>query len=126
MILWCTGTIAAVLLLGLVGARPTMVLGVDGHALQNSVGGLFVGGGCDQSARTWSCRRYDDQFSGTVSYRVSVNRLGCWKAIRVRPPGEGSKKRISGCVTVAVLQSGNRGFESPQPYLVVYACGWMF
>jgi hypothetical protein len=48
----------------------------------------------------WTCNRHDDQFSGTVSYRVTIDGLGCWDADRFGPPGEGSEKHLSGCVTI--------------------------
>jgi hypothetical protein len=102
VILWCLGVTAAVFLVGFIAARPTALLGVDRGALQRSVGGVLLDGTCAGTVddRTWKCRRYDDQLSGTVDYRVSVDRLGCWEAVRVGRPGEGSRRRISGCVTV--------------------------
>ena len=44
------------------------------------------------------CGVYDDQFSGQVSYRVTADSLGCWTATRTGNPGEGSRKKLSGCV----------------------------
>lgn len=83
--------------------RPSAVLGVDGAALQNSVGGFF---GPSTPCRTlddgaWSCGHPDRQMSGDVSYRVKVNGLGCWQATRDGYAGEGgSPKHLSGCVTI--------------------------
>lgn len=99
------GAAVATLMLGFLAARPAPILGVGGGSLQSAVGnGGFLGTEthpCERLAGgAWSCSRWDDQFSGTVSYRVKVNRLGCWKATRVGPPGEGSKRSLSGCVTI--------------------------
>ncbi len=95
------GVVASVVVLGLFAARPTPVLGVSGVALQRSVGGITFEGACErQGDRIWSCGRYDDGGSGTVEYRVSMRRSGCWTATRVGFSGEGSSKRLSGCVTI--------------------------
>lgn len=67
---------AAVAALGLFAARPTPILGTSGESLGSSVG------------------------SGTVSYRVAVNGVGCWTAVRTGGAGEGSRKRLSGCVNL--------------------------
>lgn len=102
---WLGGAFAAVLVLGIFASRPAPILGVDGEALQKSVGGFLIGGlslgPCERrGGRIWGCQRHDDQYSGTVGYRVSVDRLGCWDATRVGSPGEGSRKHLSGCVTL--------------------------
>jgi hypothetical protein len=98
--LWIVGALAAVLVLGFGTARPSAVFGLSGTALQNSVDSLAGERSCDRQAeRVWICAAYDDQFSGTVSYRLDINRLGCWRATRVGSPGEGSRKQMSGCVT---------------------------
>lgn len=98
--LWVGGGLAAVLVLGFLTARPSAVLGVSGSALQNSVDSLVGERSCsEEGERTWTCAAYDDQTSGTVSYRVRVKRLGCWSATRVGSPGEGSRKHLSGCIT---------------------------
>jgi hypothetical protein len=99
------GAAVAFLVLGLFGARPAPVLGLDGQALQRSVGspGLpgETGSGCErQPDGTWRCLRHDEGFSGTVLYAVRVNGRGCWQADRVGSPGEGSPKRLRGCVTL--------------------------
>lgn len=94
---------AAVLVLGLFGARPSPVLGLDGDVLQGSIGGNLIGptNGCrPQPDGGWLCSRYDDGYSGTVSYEVHANGLGCWHATRVGGAGEGSRERLSGCVTL--------------------------
>lgn len=97
-------TAAAFLALGLFGARPAAVFGVDGGSLQSSVGNdllLDPGRDCEREGGAWTCWRWDNQSSGTVSYRVKANRFGCWSAVRVGYAGEeGSRKTISGCVTL--------------------------
>lgn len=79
------------------------MLGVDGKVLQSSVGNssMFGPDSCTHaSGGDWICSRWDNQFSGTVPYRVHVNGLGCWSATRTsRYAGEGgSAKHFSGCV----------------------------
>jgi len=94
---------AAFVALGLFGARPSPVLGLNGGALQGSIGGNLIGpsDSCQpQPDGGWRCSRYDDGLSGTVSYKVHANGLGCWHAVRVGGVGEGSRKRLSGCVTL--------------------------
>jgi hypothetical protein len=94
--------VSAVLVFGLFGARPSPVLGLNGGALQGSVGGALLDShGCrPQPGGAWMCSRYDEGGSGTVSYVVRANGLGCWHATRVGGPGEGSSQRLSGCVTL--------------------------
>jgi hypothetical protein len=99
------GGLAVILALAFFAARPTTLLGVSGSALKLSVGGAGLPGESGGSCRhiggsVWTCSRPDEQFSGTVSYRVTVDGLGCWSADRFGPPGEGSKKHLSGCVTI--------------------------
>jgi hypothetical protein len=102
--LWSAGTVAAIVLVGLFAARPSPILGVEADALQDSVGGWSPGLStrpCQpRGNRTWNCERYDDQSSDSVGYRVKVDGLGCWTATRIGPPGEGSDKRLSGCITI--------------------------
>lgn len=97
-------TAAAFVALGLFGARPATVLGVDGGSLQNSVGNSLIfdsPSGCEREGPIWSCSKWDSGSSGAVPYRVKVNDLGCWQAVRVGYGGEGgSPKRLSGCVTL--------------------------
>lgn len=100
-----TATVTAlVLALGVFGARPSPLLGVGGKALESSVGngGVFLDAApCDRiNADTWTCARWDNQFSSTVAYRVKVDDFGCWKAAKVGPAGEGSARRLSGCVSL--------------------------
>ena len=93
--------LGAAIVLGVFGARPAPVLGVNGEALESSIGnGSFFGGpkSCGRRAGVWTCGRWDSQLSGTVSYRVHLNGFGCWHAERVGPPGEGSPARLTGCV----------------------------
>jgi hypothetical protein len=97
--------LAVLLALAFLAARPTSLFGVSSSALAYSVGGSGIGpgteGGCRQlSGSAWTCSRHDDQFSSTVSYHVTVDGMGCWDADRFGPPGEGSKKHLSGCVTI--------------------------
>jgi hypothetical protein len=101
------GVLALVLVVGLFAARPTPILGVEGSSLERSVGGGIGGipafelGPCRHLAgNRWMCSHWDDQVSGQVSYLVRVDNLGCWQATRVGPPGEGSPKYRSDCVTV--------------------------
>jgi len=101
-----TGGAAALLLaVGLFASRPAPVLGVHGEALQYSVGGGNLGSSMPPCTRAddgaWRCKRSENGFSGTVSYRVETHGLGCWRAVRVGPrPAEGAPKRLSGCITI--------------------------
>jgi hypothetical protein len=104
--LGAAGAAALIGVLGFFGARPSPILGMDGGSLESSVGNGGSFGFQTQPCRhmggnAWSCGRWDEQFSGQVGYRVEVDGLGCWNATRVGPPGEGSHKRLSGCVTLA-------------------------
>lgn len=97
-------TAAAVLVLGLFGARPTPVLGIDGGALQSSFGGVdilsFDPENCHRNGGSWTCSRYESSISGTISYRVQVDGLGCWKATRIGPSYGGNPKELSGCASL--------------------------
>ena len=98
-----TATAVAFLVLGFLGARPSPVLGLDGGVLQGSIGGNLIGptSACQPLPDGgWRCSRYDDGFSGTVTYEVQANGLGCWHAVRIGGAGEGSRGRLSGCVTL--------------------------
>ena len=103
---WIAGGLALLLALAFFTARPTALLGVSRGALGYSVGGGGMGlpgeaGGCRRiGGSAWTCTRHDKQFSSTVSYHVTVDGLGCWDADRFGPPGEGSEKHLSGCVTI--------------------------
>lgn len=97
-------TAVALIVLGLFGARPAPVLGVNGVALQNSVGGVFSLSNeerCQRKGKDWICGRYNGEVSGTVFYRVDVDGLGCWSGTRIGSPGEGVPKGISGCASLA-------------------------
>lgn len=87
--------------LGLFGARPAPLLGMDGRVLQNSVGGIATSIGephrCEQKGDDWVCGRYDTVSSGSVSYRTRVDGLGCWEATLVGPGGEEVPEELSGC-----------------------------
>src|SRR5689334_10161787 len=95
------GALVLLLALGFFALRPASILAMNGSALQSSVGGSWETGPCRRLDReTWGCVKWDGQLSGTVAYRVRVHGLGCWSATRVGPPGEGSGKHLSGCVTI--------------------------
>ncbi len=100
---WLGGSAALLLVVGIFTARPTPIIGVDGKALQYSVGGgslLFDSQPCPHEANdTWTCGVYNSAVSGTVTYRVRVGGLGCWTAIRSERVGVGSPRRLSGCLT---------------------------
>jgi hypothetical protein len=97
------GVLLAVAALGAFVMRPSPLLGVDGRSLESSVGnGSSLFGfqlePCTEKGGEWRCSRWDDQMSSTVGYRVDVDGAGCWHATRIGPPGEGSDKRLSGCL----------------------------
>ncbi|MGE0067365.1 MAG: hypothetical protein AB7T48_08430 [Solirubrobacterales bacterium] len=97
---WLGGGLALVAVLGFATARPSAILGVSGSALQGSVDALAGSAPCEhRGERIWFCGAYDDSFSETVAYRVTVGHLGCWTATRVGSPGEGGSKHLSGCIT---------------------------
>lgn len=101
--LWLGGGIAAVLLLGLLTARPTPLTGVDGEALQFSVGGALGPSSepCVHLADgSWRCHAYDREVSSGVPYTVRTHGLGCWTAVPSGPGGESVARRRSGCVTI--------------------------
>jgi hypothetical protein len=92
--------VVTIAVLGLFAAYPSPILGVDGKALEYSVGGPSLDPCRKMAQNTWSCSSWDRQSSGTVDYRVTVDDLGCWTARRIGQPGEGSRKRLSGCITI--------------------------
>jgi hypothetical protein len=98
------GTLALLLAVGLLASRPAPLIGVHGTALQYSVGGGNLGSSmppCRHAGDgSWSCQKYDSGFSSYVPYRVEVGKLGCWNAVRGADTGEGSEKRLSGCITI--------------------------
>jgi hypothetical protein len=101
---WIAGTLALVVAIGLAAARPSPILGVDGKALAHSVGGGSLIGSNPSCRRidgnTWSCSRSDSQGSSTVGYRVRLHSFGCWTAKRIGGAGEGSRRRLSGCINI--------------------------
>ena len=101
--LWVAGTACLFLATGLIASRPAPIIGVDGSALQYSVGSSFLDSSpqpCQRHAQSWTCDVYDSEDSGDVPYRVKMHRLGCWTATRIGSFGEPSEKRLSGCVTI--------------------------
>jgi hypothetical protein len=101
--LWVAGIVSLFLVVGLLASRPTPVTGVDGTALQYSVGGSFLDSSaqpCQRRARGWTCGVYDSDVSGDVPYRVKMHRLGCWTATRIGSFGDPSERRLTGCVTI--------------------------
>jgi len=107
--------VAVVFVLGLLGARPTPILGIDGAALQSSLGTTGIsreGGSCErEGGGNWTCLRHDEEFSSTVPYRVHVNGLGCWHAKLLVPPDrETGPKDLSGCIGLFdYVVGGGRG-----------------
>ena len=106
--------VAVVLVLGFLGARPTPILGLDGGALQASVGTTEIpmeGNSCErEGGGNWTCLRHDEEFSGTVPYRVHVNGLGCWHAkLLVRPDRETGPEDLSGCIGLVDYVFGGGG-----------------
>lgn len=100
--LWLGGGAALIVAVGLLAARPTPLVGVDGSALQYSVGGgsLFESGPCPRGQDgSWTCERYDSASSGAIPYRVKVGGLGCWTAVRTIRTGDEHPRRLSGCLT---------------------------
>ncbi len=103
VVLSVASTLGLVFALGLVAARPSPILGVDGLSLGHSVGtgDLATTQSCLRAdGDIWTCERYDDQLSGVVEYIVRVDGSGCWTALRADPAGEESPGRVSGCITI--------------------------
>jgi hypothetical protein len=94
----------AVLVLGLFGARPTPVLGIDGEALQSSVGGIdvlsFEPESCEPGDGEWTCFVYESEISGSISYRVEVDWKGCWEAVKVGQSRGENPRTLSGCASL--------------------------
>jgi hypothetical protein len=101
---WIATALAALLVVGFFASRPTPILGVDGSALQYSVGGPLVPSAlpCERlAADLYRCLAMDEEGSSTVSYEVKTRRLGCWTAIYVNARGSREPRtRFSGCVTI--------------------------
>jgi hypothetical protein len=95
--------VAALFVLGLLGARPAPVLGVNGNVLGSSVGGIgLLSVEKEDCWRDdgWVCSVYDGQLSSTVIYRVQVKWTGCWQATRVGPSEGSSPKKLEGCASL--------------------------
>jgi hypothetical protein len=96
--------VAAMLVLGIFGARPAPVLGLNGVVLQDSFGSGLLGIGDDSCepapGGTWKCSRFDAGYSSVVSYTVKADWKGCWHVVLKGRPGENSPKRRAGCVTL--------------------------
>lgn len=93
---------SAIVLVGVLAARPSLVIGTDADSLQRSVGGFvsFERACLPRSDETWTCFAYDYGLSAEAAYRTDVDRAGCWTARSVHTgrlaPAE---KELSGCVT---------------------------
>lgn len=96
--------VAVMVVLGIFGARPAPVLGLNGGALQDSVGNSLLGVGedsCDpEPDGAWECWRWDGGYSSVVSYTVEADWKGCWHAVLRGRPTEDSPKRLAGCATL--------------------------
>lgn len=84
---------------GLFAYRPAPVLGVNGSALDQSVGGLSTVGKCKQArGGRWSCRvgglSSEDRPYVVI---VEVDGFGCWSQIK---PRRGTRSGRSGCLTI--------------------------
>ncbi len=100
VLLWIAGVIASVTLVGFLAARPAPILGVNGDALENSVGGFLSSGPCEHPGeRVWICDVQEGS-DGVTSYRVSVRRLGCWSATRIASQGGWGRRHLSGCMNI--------------------------
>ncbi|MDX6609855.1 MAG: hypothetical protein QOF85_1780 [Solirubrobacterales bacterium] len=98
---WIGASLVVLAFLAFFACRPTAILGVDGGALQASVGSSLSSGACRHLHNdAWACSRHDSQFSGDVSYRVDVHGLGCWSATRIENASEPSPRHLSGCITI--------------------------
>jgi hypothetical protein len=100
---WVGGTFALLLMIGFLAARPAPILGLEGKALQDSVGGLVAGPAkpCrPRGGAVWICAAYDREVSSMVPYWVKVGGLGCWTAVAQFPAHLREPLRRSGCVTV--------------------------
>jgi hypothetical protein len=96
--------VGAIVVLGVFGARPAPVIGVEGEALQASVGGSLLGLVPDSCVTApgdaWRCFHYDAGSSSNVTYEVAADWKGCWHAVLKGRPTEDNPKRRSGCVTL--------------------------
>lgn len=94
----------SIVLLGGLATRPTPIVGLDGRALDNSLGGdgpFYASTPCERLAGSeWRCGRYEPAVSGPMPYRVKVNWLGCWTATRELRKRSVGPVRYKGCVSV--------------------------
>jgi hypothetical protein len=100
--LWLGGTAGLVVAIGLLTARPTPLVGVDGKALQYSVGNsIFDHDPCPHDADgSWTCSVPDSERSSSIPYRVRVDGLGCWTATSTFSTRDNPPRRLEGCITV--------------------------
>ena len=93
----------SIVVLGLFAAYPSPILGVDGRSLEYSVGGASIldSKPCRKKGDgMWTCLRWDSGGSSALTYRVKVDSLGCWTAERLGTSSEGSRRALSGCITI--------------------------
>lgn len=101
---WVGGTVAAIGFLGLFAARPAPVVGINGGALQRSVGESPFFPPCRRDGdSSWICHRntVGDPHSGGVPHRVFVDTLGCWRATRIGHKGAVGRSPATGCVRLS-------------------------
>jgi hypothetical protein len=92
------------LLVGVVSARPTLILGTDPGSLQHSVGGglmPFEKQCQPRPSGDWTCYIFDSGLSGDMPYLTEVDWAGCWTA-RSLHSGRLAPRVMtrSGCVTM--------------------------
>jgi hypothetical protein len=105
---WYFGSaLVLVLLAGLFAYRPSIVLGVEGMVLSNSVNGSSFSyhKPCRRlSGDTWRCPvLVGENRTSTPArypYRVEVSRWGCWEAQRTAAAFGNSPPTLSGCITL--------------------------
>lgn len=100
------GTLGVVFALCIAFAfRPSLVLGVDGDSLSQSLNGSASLGvevePCVEKDDGWECSRSDASGFQT-RYDVSVDSWGCWTASRGRGPaaGVGAPSSLDGCISI--------------------------
>lgn|GEM_PF-1574624 len=95
---------ATFLLVGVLAARPTLVLGTDSASLQNSVGGGWepLLDRCQpRPGGDWTCYIYDYGSSGDMPYLTKVDWAGCWTARSLHSGRLAPEvKKRSGCVSM--------------------------
>lgn len=102
--IYFVAAVAVFLALLVLALRPSLVLGVDGDSLSDSVNGPGALGGAGDSCRKldgrWRCLVYGSGGSGVGPFEVTVDAWGCWKAHPIRrgkPPGA---FMLDGCITL--------------------------